>query len=173
MQTVPLTDLGNTFAQALLEAAQDSITAFDLVMPKIIMQAGGIGVPTTDPCEGMLWTRVASVFPSDGSGVQFTEARVDWGIPSWCWAIELGVMFCHPVIDESGDSPDPTVWASMAQRDGQYRCALQNAMAYLYPPLVKSCAESQRMEPWAPIGPEGGYSGGLLVSYTIANFLAN
>lgn len=171
MTTPAPADMGNFLAQSLLEAAQDAITAADLKMPRLIMQAGGVGVPTTDPCDGMLWTRVASVFPSTGAGDQFTEARPDWGVPSWAYAIELGVMFCHPVIDSDGDSPDPTIWTGMAGRDGNYRMALLNAMAYLYPPKVKTCAESQRIEPWAPIGPEGGYSGGLLVSYTIANFL--
>lgn len=165
-------DMGNFLAQSLLEAAQDAITAADLPMPQLIMQAGGTGVPTTDPCDGMLWTRVATVFPSYGDGSQFSEARIDWAVPSWCYPIELGVMFCHPVIDAEGASPDPKIWSGMAARDGDYRMALLDAVAYRYPPKIKTCTEGQRLEPWAPIGPEGGYSGGLLVSYTIANFLA-
>jgi hypothetical protein len=167
-----LTDLGNLLTAAMLEAAQDAITHLELQMPGMVGRVGGLGPPTDDPCEGRLWVRVAAQYPSNGDAGQFVQVRADWSIPAWTIPIELGILWCHPVINEDGSSPDPAEWDALAERDGNYRLALLDAAAYRYPAKVRDCAEGHRLEPWSPIGPDDGYSGGLLVSSTVTRALA-
>lgn len=166
----PNRDLGNWLAAKMLEAVQDAITSADLAMPQTIMQVAGAGAPVVDVCDGLLWVRFANLTTTDG-GTNQTPARWDFSIPGWLHHLEVGILFCHPVIDEGGNAPDPAVWEQMATRDGEYRSALLDGVAYRYPALVKCCADGQTIDPWTPIGLDDGYSGGFTVSHTIANFL--
>jgi hypothetical protein len=63
-----------------------------------------------------------------------------------------------------------------ATRDGQLRVALLHALTNLWrealvPPL-RDVVMAQNIQPWAPIGPDGGYSGGLVVTNVIVGALA-
>jgi hypothetical protein len=160
--TVP-TDLGKQLANQLLDAAEAAITEMGLTAPKVAMFIAGAGVPIEDCCEGLLWTRIATQYPSDGGADPFAEPRIDFDLPATVFAIELGCLWCHTNVEVDGSAIDPAEEAGYANRDADYRAALYKAAGYDLPPLIKPCALGHRLDPWTPIGPDGACSGGMLV----------
>ena len=67
---------------------------------------------------------------------------------------------------------------AFAQRDGAYRMALYYAAAHLFPDAVRASStlapvvNARSLSPWAPVGPDGGVSGGLLMMHVITNDIA-
>lgn len=173
LPTQPMTDLGNVVGDALLCAVRDSIQFNQLADPAAYMLLAGSSVPTVDACAGMVWVRCGTMMPSDGSGAQFSVARADFAIPAWTVAFEVGQLWCHDVIEEDGSSPEPSYFTEMALRDGQYRMAIMYAIAYLLPPRIESCIDGFTIDPWSPIGPDGGYSGGMTIVRCISADLAS
>lgn len=169
--TAPL-DHGAFFAESMLAAAVASIDAYNLPQPALATFIAGAGVPVMDACEGLLWTRVDTVYPTDGTGTPFAPTRLDFDLPAWAFPVEMGILWCHQNIDAQGNMTDPALEQQYAQRDGQYRFALLASLAERFPDLAKPWGEGFRVSPWGPIGPEGGYSGGLVIVTVIANQLA-
>lgn len=170
--TAPGVDLGNTIAGDIIAACLDSWSLSDVPAPSLVLRVAGVGAPTTDPCPSQLWVRTVTEFPTDGSGVPYVEMRPSMEFPAWCYIFEVGVLDCHPVINEDGTSPDADEWSACAVRDGQYRYMLLYALTQLLPPRIKPCVDGISLTPWTPIGPEGGYSGGILVVTCVSTALA-
>lgn len=169
----PMLDLGNMIAGEIIDACLASFSQNRIDTPELVLRVAGAGVPTTDPCPTQLWVRTVTEFPTDGSGVAFTQMRPNIGeFPAWAYVFEVGILACHPVITEDGESPDASVWTECAIRDGQFRLALLWALTELLPPQIKQCVSGMALTPWTPIGPDGGYSGGILVITCVSPYLA-
>ena len=164
-------DIGNFLAETLLTTVQAQFTTNSLPMPATCMYIAGVSTSVDDCCEGLLWTRVDTVYPTDGSGNPYTQARPDWDIPAWVHPVQCGILNCHLVIDSEGNPIPPDLETQYAVRDGQYRAAILQAITVHYPPLVGPCALGYRISPWTPIGPEGGCSGGLITVNVITTAL--
>jgi hypothetical protein len=160
-----MTDLGKVLATQMLDTAVAAIIELGLKVPAITVFIAGSTIPIEDCCDGLLWTRVATQYPTDGGADPFAEPRIDFDLSTRavCFAIEMGCLWCHTNIDPDGAAIDPAEETGYANRDSDYRGALYKAVAYDLPPLIKPCALGQRLDPWAPIGPDGQCSGGMLI----------
>lgn len=168
--TEPYTDVGNAIVASSIGFILDAFDQYKLRRPEWVGQIGGTSIPTDDACDGMLWGRVASMYPTDGSGQQFTTARWDSAFPCWSVMVEFGFLWCHEVIEEDGSGPGPSVWSDNAHRDGQYRSALLFGLRAQRDEMcspLKDVVSGQIIQPWSPVGPDGGVSGGL----TVVNFI--
>jgi hypothetical protein len=165
-------DIASWVADQLLGAVQEAIAAAALVMPANIFLVHGTGTPLQDPCEGMMWARVATSYPTGGDGNPFIAARGDFSIPAWAHPIEVGILHCRPVIDENGAAIDFDAETSIAVRDGDYRMALLDGIANRFPPAVRQCVMATRISGYTPIGPDGGWSGGIVVVTAITSGLS-
>ena len=116
------------FAEAVLTASVAAITAEGLPQPGLATFIAGSGVPIGDACEGLLWTRVDTVYPTNGDGNPFTPTRLDFDVPAWAFPIEHGILWCHENLDADGNMTDPALELEYAQRDGQYRYAVLSAV---------------------------------------------
>lgn len=170
----PPVDVGTAIARAMLSAATSVATARGILpaeMPAYVVHATGSGVPTVDACEGMLWARVGTSYPTNGDGAPFTRARPDHTPPAWAIAIELGALYCHTNITEDGGYASAADEGEFAIRDGGWRAVLQEAVGYAWWPAVDETLHpavlGQSIGAWAPIGTDGGYSGGMLVATVI------
>lgn len=172
MTGVAFIDVGVTAGAALIDAVLAGMAEMGLDSPGVIEQIAGTGVtPINDPCDGQLWARVGTAFPTDGSGQPYIEPRSDFSIPAWATFVEVGLLWCHNVIDENGDGPPADDMTSYAQRDGQYRSALLLGITSFFPAQMGACLDGFALSPWSPIGPDGGYSGGGIVVTVITNRL--
>lgn len=161
------------FAGTILSDAQAAITAAGLAMPLAVCHITGSGVNIMDCCDGLLWVRMATLTPTDGSGQPLRAARIDFDIPAWQFTFELGVLWCHQNMNEDGSMIDPALETTFAQRDDAYRLALYTALTQTVPAHLKAnCGHGYSLSPWAPVGPDGGCSGGILVVNVIATALA-
>lgn len=170
--TTPNSDLGSTLADNILCSITDMFGQQKLDQPASVFQSAGTSLPNLDPCQGMLWCRLMSVYPTMGDGAPFAGLRADFDIPAWMFQFEVGVLWCHPVINEDGTGPEPAEWTAYACRDGQYRMAIAMAFQTLLPDRIKSCAGGMSIDPWQPVGPDGGYSGGVFVVRIVSPYLA-
>lgn len=164
-------DMGRYLAATLLDAAVASIAGQGLPTPGIVVFIAGSAVPIEDCCDGLLWTRVVTQYPSDGSADPLGVARIDFDLPAWVYAIELGYLGCHNTIEADGSAIDPAEETAYAQRDSDYRAALMKAAGIDMPPLVEPCVLGQRLQAWQPIGPDGACSGGMLVDFYVSPYL--
>lgn len=164
-----MTDLGKVLAGQLLDCANTAITDLGLAAPATSVFIAGATVPIEDCCDGLLWTRVASQYPSDGGVDPFQDPRIDFDLPAIVFVLELGCLWCHNTVEEDGSAIDPAEETAYAQRDSDYRAALFKAAAYDFPPLAKPCALGHRIDPWAPIGPDGACSGGMLIDRLVCS----
>lgn len=162
------TDAGTFFAESLLQTVVDKTAELGLPAYGMASYIAGNSIPVMDPCEGLLWVRIDTVMPTDGSGNPFADARIDFDFPAWLYPIQLGFLWCHQNITEDGNFVDPAIEQANAERDGQYRAAIYLALAESYPDAVKPYALGMRLTPWTPFGPDGGYSGGGLLVNVIA-----
>jgi hypothetical protein len=144
------------------------ITADLLPPPALAMYIAGATVPISDCCDGLLWTRVGNVYPTDGAGNPFVSARPDFDIPAWAFPVETGLLFCHQVIDQEGQPIDAALETQYAHRDGLYRASVLRAAAERFPAAAGPCALGMRISPWTPIGPDGACSGGMVQITVIA-----
>jgi hypothetical protein len=168
-------DIGNAIAQALLDQIETSLATVNAEPPSFLGQLAGASTPVQDACDGMIWARVAAQFPTDGAGAQLITTRFDSSIPAWVVSVELGHLWCHSVIEESGEGISATEEQGYAIRDGQYRLAIIHAASTFREDVtgnLKQAVMGQLLTPWSPIGPDGGYSGGILVVNTIVGALA-
>ena len=164
--------LSNWFAETMLADCQTAITAQGLTALALNLFITGGGVNIFDCCNGMLWTRLANFYPSNGNGAAFTQARPDFDIPAWVYVVEIGVLQCHQNLDEQGNMVDPTVEQALAERDGDYMRAIYTAVTTITPGHIEPCALGYTLSPWRPIGPDGGCSGGILNVSVISTGLA-
>lgn len=161
--TPPYSDLGQWIAEQAIVAVDDAIGEADLDKPGSEFVTHGSGVPIQDVCDGILWARVATVFPTNGDSQPFNQARIGWEFPAWSFSIDVGILFCRTVIDgEEGAAVSDDYEQEIAVRDSAYRMALFDGLAYRLPPIIRDVALGQRLSLWTPIGPEGGTSGGLV-----------
>lgn len=178
--SAPYTDIGTAICSQLLDSYAQAITNAGLEQPKYASEFAGVGVAIADACEGLAWTRVGTMFPTDGSGAPFTQVRADWSIVAWAYPIECGILWCHQNITEDGGYIEPGEEAGYAARDDNYRMAWADAIANLFPEALKSGANDplrdalmgQTIRGWMPVGPDGGYSGGIMATTVIAAALA-
>lgn len=170
------TEVGTACSSAIAAAISQALADYGLDEPAILSPFTGVGVPIADACDGMVWVRVGAVFPSDGSSQPYVTARAGWDVPAWCFPIEVGVLWCHDNITPDGSFIAPAKEAEYAARDGDYRLALLDAITYRWRPQAPDplalAVMGQRLDVWQPIGPDGGYSGGSVVTYVISNALA-
>lgn len=169
------TDVGTACCETILQAISDVVTTRGLDAPAVLVNATGASIPTGDACDGMVWVRVASQYPTDGSGQPFTRARIGSDVPVWAVAIEVGHLWCHQNIDEDGSWIDQATEAQYAARDGAWRAGVLEALAYGWLPETGDLAEAvqgQSIGIWTPIGPDGGLSGGIVVATVVVSALA-
>jgi hypothetical protein len=173
---VPAVDAGFAIAATIRDAIRDSLADYELDQPGILTVSTGQETPTADACEGLIWVRVGTVFPTDGSGAMFASARPSWDVPAWCFPVEVGVLWCHQNITPDGSWIDPAQEHEFAARDGAYRMALLDAVAFRWRPTTPAdplypLVLGQSLLPWTPIGPQGNYSGGIVVTQVITSAL--
>lgn len=162
-------DLGTVFAESLLADVVTSTANYPLPPYGLASFIAGADVPIMDCCAGLLWTRVDTVYPTDGSGQPFTQARWDpSNIPAWAFPIQVGFLWCHENIDDEGNMVSPAVEQANAQRDAAYRAAIYLAIVELFPESLRPCGASYRMTNWTPFGPAGSCSGGGLTVTVIS-----
>lgn len=166
-------EVGAAAAEAILDAFVAAADDYQLDAPAIVVRSTGNGVPTADACDGMVWTRVANVFPTDGSGAAQTATRFDSAPVAWAFLIEVGFLWCHQNITEDGGWVEPDVEIAYAERDAQWRAAMLDAVGYRWMPAVEGeqlgeALLGQTISPLTPVGPDGGYSGGIVQVTVIA-----
>ena len=172
MPVTSVLDNGQFFAESLLTACTAQIASDGLPAPALASMIAGAAVPIMDCCNGLVWTRVDTTYPSDGSGQPLEYLRIDFGEPSWAFVLELGVLWCHDNLDPQGNFVDPATERANAHRDSAYRNAIQTALVTGFPPMVKPWALGMRVSPWTSIGPDGACSGGLLTVTVVTGQLA-
>lgn len=165
------TDLGVLFAETLKGNILDAMTEFGLTQPATVMTTPGTGIPIHDCCEGLLWVRLDTVYPTLGDGQPIQQARIDFGLPAWVYPIHAGILWCHTNIDVEGYAPDAEYETETAARDGSYRMAIFSAIAERFPQASQPYAQGFRLNPWMPFGPDGGCSGGSVILNVISNHL--
>lgn len=166
-----LVDAATWMAETLKQLALEAISERGLDPPAQAMVTTGAGIPLQDCCEGLLWVRVDTMYPTDGTGQPLTQARVDWDIPAFTVPLHLGFMMCHATIDPEGYTVDPEAESGYAHRDGAYRAALYVALVEKFPKAVQPYASGYRLDPWVPLGPQGGCTGGHLLTNVVTNWL--
>lgn len=166
-------DAANFFATSALVAVEAARRAANPEIAEFgdVFQVGGTSTPFQDPCDGLLYSRVATVYPTAGDGAAFTQVRNDFSLPAWAFAVEVGIMHCRSNIDEDGAAVDPDLEAEYAERDGRYRMVLLDGLSAYFPDEIREAALGLSLSPWAPIGPDGGVSGGLVVVTVISGRL--
>lgn len=164
-------DLGTFFAETAKAVVLASFDDIGLTRPGLVMTTAGTGIPIADGCEGMLWVRVDTVFPTNGDGNPLQATRIDFDLPAWTFPIHVGILWCHDVIDGEGYAPDAESLTELAHRDGQYRAAIYAGLAERFKAAAAPWAMGWRLDPWAPYGPEGGLSGGSLLVHVISTYL--
>jgi hypothetical protein len=176
--TSPYADVGNAVAQALLDGIETSLGELAIDKPAIFGQFAGASIPVADGCDGMIWTRIATQYGVDGNGTQYQQAPGNFAsdTPAWLVAVELGHLYCHNVIEPDGGAIDMDEELGYAQRDGQLRMALLHAVEHTWRASLAgelaAAVLAQTIGAWAPIGPDGGYSGGLIVVNVVVSALA-
>lgn len=165
-------DIASWIADQLLGAVQEAVQSAALKMPANIFLVHGTGIPLQDPCEGMMWARVATSYPTGGDGNPFATTRGDFSIPAWAHSIEVGILHCRPVIDEDGAAVDFDTETQIAVRDGDYRMALLDGIANRFPDAVRACVMTTRIAGYTPIGPDGAWSGGIVVVTAVTSGLS-
>lgn len=173
--TAPL-DVGSAAAHAIAAAVTATLADYGLEDPGILTIAAGASIPVADACDGMVWVRVAGAMPTDGTGTLFAPSRISWDVPAWAYQIEVGHLWCHQNITAEGGWTDAATETEYADRDGAYREAVLEAVYQRWRPQrpdpLAAAVLGQVLQPWAPIGPDGGYSGGIVVTTVIASALA-
>lgn len=170
--STPYTDIGDWLARAALTAVVAAIEAAGLEVPEHAYRMHGSGIVIADPCDGLLWARNVTTYPSDGSGNPYLRATADFSVPAWAHALDVGIVWCRNVVDEDGAAVDFDYETAIAERDSNYRMALIDGIANYFPAEIKGCALGHRISPWTPIGPEGAWSGGLVQDIIITAGLA-
>ena len=165
-------DIGEWAAEQALTAVGESITALELDMPRDIISVGGTGVPVQDVCAGQMFARVGAAFPTLGDGTPFEGARIDGLVPAWAWMLHIGILWCRSVIDPDGEAVSAEKESDYARRDSDYRMALLDGLYGRWGPAIAPCVNGIRWGQWAPIGPDGGVSGGLIEITLVATALA-
>ena len=169
------TEVGQACSEAIIQAISDTMVARGITdEPAYLSPIAGAALPIADACEGMVWARQAGTMPTDGSGAQFTAARWDWDVPAWAIPIEVGHLWCHQNITEDGGFIEPAQEATYAERDATWKALVLEALAYRWRPVVGDLAGAlmgQSIGPWQPIGPDGGYSGGIVVVTVLSSGL--
>lgn len=167
-------DVGTAVATAMLDAAVTIATARQVIDADsalgYVVLAAGSAIPTVDACDGMLWARIGTAYPTDGTGQPFTAARVGHDEPAWAVTVELGTLHCHQNITEDGGWASADVETATAARDGAWRSVLLETVGYgWWPPggMLRDAVLGQSIGAWTPIGPDGGFSGGMLVATVI------
>lgn len=168
--TAPV-DIGIQAVETAKAVVLGKMDEFGLTRPGLVLTTAGAGIPIADGCEGMLWARVDTVYPTNGSGDPFVAARPGFDLPGWAFPVQVGILWCHDVIDEAGYAPDAARLAEFAHRDAQYRAALYAGLVEDFPAAAAGFAVGWRVAPWAPFGPDGGLSGGSLLVTVISNYL--
>lgn len=177
MPTTTYTEIGQACCEAIIAAVSEVMTERGVTAeqaPAYLSTIAGAALPIADACDGMVWARQAGTMPTDGSGAPFTAARIGWDVPAWAVQIEVGHLWCHQNITEDGGFIDPKLEAGYAERDALWKAIVLEAVAYRWRPRTGDLAAGvmgQSIAPWAPIGPDGGYSGGLVVATVVTSAL--
>lgn len=169
----PPTEIGVYLAEALKTAIAAAINDLHLTQPAQTMVTTGAGIPLQDCCDGLLWCRLDTQWPTNGDGNPLAQARIDFSFPAWTVRLQAGILWCHATIDEEGYAVDPEAETGYAHRDSQYRLAVYAALTDpdAFPAVAQPYADGMKLNPWAPFGPAGGCSGGSLLIDIITNRL--
>lgn len=164
MTGMPLVEIGVYLAETLKTCIVAAIADQQLQQPAEAMVTPGTGIPVHDCCDGLLWVRLDTMWPTLGDGNPMPQARPDFSLPAWNIRLHAGILWCHPTIDEEGYAVDPEKEAEIAHRDSQYRLAVYAALSDrdAFPTAAQPAALGYKLAPWLPFGPEGGCSGGQI-----------
>lgn len=125
--------------------------------------ADGQTVPGEDCCEGVAWTRVAQVMPTDGSGNQYADMRnAPQGPSGHQLLLEAGMLRCTPILDDLGNAPPAAEYTAAALLNSLDRDALRKAILFDLPAnIVAVGADGFIPSEWTPIE-AGGCGGGFM-----------
>lgn len=154
---------------AVLEAAlaiYDELTGLDGPCAAGIVSGAAAavdrGLDCGDGCQGMLWVRLESLYPSRN----FPEADSTpfRGEMSWAAVVELGVVRAAPML--RGEGPDAQLPTMAEEEAAADRSNVDGAV--LREALLVRYADEQDvgivLGSWVPFGPDGGVVGGALTA---------
>lgn len=162
----PQPDLAFSLAEALLGRVVTRMTALGRPPGRAFVYDGP-AVPADDCCEGMVWVRVGTIQPTDGSADPYREMRNLPAGPSGATILfELGVLRCTvaPPVGEDGEPPTPDDFTEDARRAGNDRQSLRLAVMCDFPTdLIAAMCDGQIPGAWIPVD-AGGCSGGWMTT---------
>lgn len=162
--TDPTPDLAFTLAEALLGRIVARMAGQGRE-PRKAFVYDGPAVPADDCCEGLVWVRIGTITPTDGSADPYREMRNLPAGPSGATILyELGVLRCSvaPPVDEDGYAPTADDFTADARNAASDRQSLRLAVMCDFPQdLMAAMCDGQIPGPWIPVD-AGGCSGGWM-----------
>lgn len=162
----PQPDVAHTLAAALLAHILDRLTDLD-ASPGRAFVCGEDTIPADDCCDGLVWTRVASIAPTDGGVNTFAQLLpAGTPVPGHSIRLEAGALRCAPVMQDNGQPPDPSEYTAYALQAAQDRQAIRLAVECDLPAdIFAAQADGQVPDVWTPIG--GACTGGFITTQIV------
>lgn len=154
--TVSCTDLFGPVLQTLLDCCHDALAGCDRDVGRAFI-APGANVAWDDCCDGQLWVRLATAFPS-GRPFPNPDTQQPCGITVLAARIAIGIVRCAAVVDDDGVAPAPDVLTGDANGVTTDASILLSAIQCCALPGISE--QAVRIVSWTPSGPQGGCVGG-------------
>lgn len=169
--STPQPDLAHRFADLLLSHITQRLTELD-AKPGRSFVCGEDSIPSDDCCKGLVWTRVASIFPTDGSGAPHAQLNpAVTPVPGHVILLEAGALRCAPTVDSRGRPPSPEKYTESALTSSQDRDAIRRALECDLPAdLIAENADGQIVGPWTPVY-NGECAGGFITTQIVTTIV--
>lgn len=157
-------DLAFALAQTLLDRIVTRMTAVGREPGRAFVYDGP-AVPADDCCEGLVWIRIGTVTPTDGSAEPYREMRNAPAGPVGATILfEFGVLRCASILDSDGEAPSPDEYTADALAASADRQAMRLAVLCDFPSdIMAANCDGQIPGPWIPVD-AGGCSGGYMTT---------
>ncbi|WP_375483335.1 hypothetical protein [uncultured Jatrophihabitans sp.] len=165
----PQPDLAFQLADRLLGHILDRLAAADATPGRAFVCAERT-IPADDCCDGLVWTRVASIVPTNGDVAQDRSIRPAGDLPvGHAIRLEAGHLRCAPSpVDEGGAPPDPAEYTASAITSSVDRAAVRYAIECDLPAdLLELQCDAQVVDQWAPLNAAGCAGGFITTSIVV------
>lgn len=149
--------------QSILSAAASDLTRENRPAARVELVAGQVA--WDECCDGLLYLRIVSVYPSGGNSSNFPQMDfTQSGIAATCaihmlaYQMALGVIRCSASVDSQGNAPTPAqVSADGAVQHADLSTLLSTLMCTV--PSLQG-VQTLKIDRYTPSGPAGGCAGG-------------
>lgn len=154
--STPCTDLFADTMQTLLDCAEQALNVCDRSVGRAFL-APGQQVAHDDCCDGQLWVRLISAFPS-GRPFPNPDSAQPCGILLMALQLGLGIVRCAHTVDDNGNAPTPEELTEDTLGGTLDASILLSAIQCCELPLATD--KLIGLGTWTPSGPQGGCVGG-------------